>query len=57
MFAGTYNTSAASVNASVASGPATGRDTIVEPQRMHSALVPGASSLDALVQAGRSRRE
>src|SRR5690242_3503441 len=44
MFAGTYKTSAAIVSASVTSGPLAGRSMIVAPQRMHSALVPGARS-------------
>src|SRR5437588_433972 len=44
MFAGIYSTSAASVSASVASAPPRGRVATVEPQRTHSALMPGASS-------------
>src|SRR5205085_3719014 len=44
MFAGKQSTSAASVSASVASTPPRGRVAMVEPQRTHSALMPGASS-------------
>src|SRR3954468_2887024 len=50
MFAGTYRTSAAMVSASVTSAPLAGRSMMVEPQRMHSALVPGARSGTAWVR-------
>src|SRR5436190_14289792 len=43
MLAGMYRRSAAMVSASVVSTLAAGRVATVEPQRMHSALVPGAS--------------
>src|SRR5205823_905422 len=44
MLAGTYSTSAAIVSAAVVCTPVQGRDMIGEPQRMHSAVVPGSSS-------------
>src|SRR5437763_10813093 len=44
MLAGTYSTSAAIVSAAVVCTPLKGRDMIGEPQRMHSAVVPGSSA-------------